>query len=146
MSQWDDDEQLMEELDQALRGAVSESARQAAQAAFAWRTIDEDLMLLAHDSSQREQAMVRGSATAPRVLGFQGVDFTLEIELDAGTLMGQVVPGRVCRVSVLHPSGDPSSVDTDETGFFSLPAPAGGPVRFTVTFRGSTESTEWLTL
>jgi hypothetical protein len=80
------------------------------------------------------------------VIGFQGTDFTLEIELDAGNLMGQVVPGRVCRISVLTPAGVQHSVDTDESGFFALPAPDGGPVRFSVTCDDATQSTEWLTL
>ena len=38
MTRWDDDDQLMQDLDEALHGAVSDGARQAARAAFAWRT------------------------------------------------------------------------------------------------------------
>jgi hypothetical protein len=60
--------------------------------------------------------------------------------------MGQVVPGRVCRVSVLLPGQDPLWVDTDESGFFSLRVPAGRPVRFTVRCDGATQSTGWLAL
>ena len=146
MMLWDDDETLMQDLDEALRGAVSETARSAARAAFAWGTIDEDLMSLAHDSSLSDEVLVRSAATAPHVLGFEGRDFTFEVELDAGTLMGQVVPGRVCRVWVLSLGQEPLSVDTDEFGFFSLPAPAGRPVRFTVTYDGATQSTDWLSL
>ena len=121
MTLWDDDEMLMDDLDEALQGAVSDSARSAARAAFAWRTIDEDLMSLAYDSSLTEEVLVRSVATTPRVIGFQGTDFTLEIELDAGTLMGQVVPGRVCRISILSPAGAKHAANTDESGFFSLP-------------------------
>jgi hypothetical protein len=146
MSRWDDDDQLMQDLDEALHGAVSDRARQAARAAFAWRTIDEDLMHLAHDSLVSEELMVRGAAVAPRVVGFLGSDFTLEVEVDAGTVMGQVVPGRVCQVSVVTPAGAFGSVTTDESGVFSLPAPDRGTVRFTVTCAGTTESTEWLTV
>jgi len=146
MTRWDDDDQLMQDLDEALHGAVSDGARQAARAAFAWRTIDEELMRLAHDSSLTEEVMVRGAAIAPRVVGFLGSDFTLEVEVDAGTVMGQVVPGKVCRVSILTPTGTFGSAETDESGFFSLPAPDGGPVRFTVAGESAVQSTEWLTL
>lgn len=147
MTVWDDDEKLMGDLDDALAGAVSERARVDARAAFAWRTIDDDLMSLAHDSSLSEAVLVRSAATtAPRVVGFQGTDFSLEIEIDNGTLMGQVMPGRVCRISVVAPVGEPRSVDSDESGFFSLAAPAAGPVRFAVAYDGVTQSTEWLTL
>jgi hypothetical protein len=146
MSRWDDDDQLMQDLDDALHGAVSDRARQAARAAFAWRTIDEDLMRLAHDSSLTEEVVARGAAIAPRVAGFQGSDFTLEVEVDAGTVMGQVVPGTVCQISIVTPTGVFGSARTDETGFFALPAPEGGPVRFIVTGEGPAQSTEWLTL
>jgi len=146
MSRWDDDDQLMQDLDEALHGAVSDGARRAARAAFAWRTIDEELMRLAHDSSLSEEMLVRSAAVAPRVVGFQGSDFTLEVEVDASTVMGQVVPGRVCEVSIVTPAGPVGSAATDETGFFSLAAPDGGPVRFTVIWEGSAHSTEWLVL
>jgi hypothetical protein len=146
MTLWDDDEMLMQDLDEAMRGAVSDTARTAARAAFAWGTIDEDLMSLAHDSSVSQEVLVRSASTAPHVLGFEGKDFTFEVEYDAGTLMGQVVPGRVCRVSVLVPGHEPLWVQTDESGLFSLRVPAGRPVRFTVTYDGETQSTVWLAL
>lgn len=146
MTLWDDDETLMQDLHEAVQGEVSERARVDARAAFAWRTIDDDLMRLAHDSSLADEVLVRSTAAGTaRVVGFHGTDFSLEVELDAGTLMGQVVPGRRCRISVLSPAGEPRSVDTDESGCFSLPAPEGGPVRFVVAYGGATQSTEWLT-
>jgi len=103
-------------------------------------------MSLAHDSSVDHEVLVRSASAAPHVLGFEGREFSLEVEFDAGTLMGQVVPGRVCRISVLLPGQEPLRVDTDESGFFSLRVPGGRPVRFTVTYDGETQSTAWLTL
>jgi hypothetical protein len=146
MTHWDNDERLMQDLREALDGAVSDGARSDARAAFTWRTIDEELMRLSHDSWQSEEVLVRKDGAATRVLGFDGNDFSLEIELDAGALMGQVVPGRACRVSVFTPKGESGSVDTDQSGFFSLAAPARGPVRLTVASDGSAQSTEWLQL
>ena len=147
MSRWEDDEILMQDLYDALAGAVSDQARIDARAAFAWRTIDDDLMSLAHDSLHAEELLVRSAAvSAPRVVGFQGTGFSLEIEVDGSTMMGQVLPGRECQISVVTSAGEPNVVVTDESGFFSTRAPGPGPVRFTVTYDGSVQSTEWMTL
>jgi hypothetical protein len=147
MDGWDDDERLIGDLDDALAGAVTDRARADARAAFTWRTIDQDLMSLVHDSALSGPAVVRRSGPdGPRVIGFRGTDFTLEVEIDGQTLMGQLVPGRVCRVSVVSPDGEPGGAVTDESGFFSSAAPPPGPVRFTVTCGAATQSTEWVTL
>lgn len=146
MSGWDDDE-LLRHLDDALAGTVSDRARDDARAAFAWRTIDDDLMSLDHDSGLSHTMMVRSPATsAARTVGFCGEGLSLEIEIDGDALMGQVLPARVCQVSVVPSAGETRSVDTDESGFFSLTAPPAGPVRLIVAHDGSTQSTEWLTL
>jgi hypothetical protein len=147
MTRWNDDETLMQDLDDALAGAVSDRARVDARAAFAWRTIDDDLMSLSHDSLTSGELVVRSAAVAaPRVVGFQGVGLSLEIEIDGTMLMGQVVPGRVCQISVVTSAGEPATVETDESGVFSIVAPVVGPVRFTVSYDDQVQSTEWLTL
>jgi hypothetical protein len=146
MTLWDDDDALMQDLGEAMRGAVSERAREAARAAFAWRTLDEELMRLSYDSLLSEEVLVRRAAGSPRVLGFMGSDLTLEVEVDGGSMMGQVVPGRVCRIAVFSPQGEVGSTDTDQSGIFSIAGPVAGPVRFRVTCEGRTQSTEWLTL
>ena len=72
MTPWTDDEGLMEELARATREEreVPDRRRRAAYAAFAWRTIDEDLMSLTHDSLLSATAAVRGPEDA-RTLAFQ---------------------------------------------------------------------------
>ncbi len=147
IGRWDDDDQLAGDLDDALAGAVSDQARADARAAFTWRIVDQDLMSLVHDSELRaSEPAHRAGPGGPRVIGFRGAGLTLEIEIDGETLMGQVAPGRFCRVSVVTPAGDPGSAVTDESGFFSAAAPPGGPVRFSVTCGAATRSTEWVTL
>ena len=113
---YDDDEALLRDLGDAVADsrAVTERARAAARAAFAWRTIDEELLELDHDS-ESAGLLVRGVDTA-RVLGFRGREVTLEVELDRGHLTGQVIPGQVCRVSVVTPAGDRWEVLSDESG------------------------------
>jgi len=57
----DDDETLLRDLGDAVADsrAVSETARAAARAAFTWRTIDEELLELDHDS-ESAGLLVRG--------------------------------------------------------------------------------------
>ena len=75
--------------------------------------------------------MRSASVSTPRVVGFQGTGFSLEIEIDGSGSMGQVLPGRECQIAVVTSAGEPRTVQTDESGFFTTSAPAPGPVRFT---------------
>jgi len=143
---FDDDEALLRVLKDALADerAVTERARAAARAAFTWRTIDEELLDLAHDSESAD-LLVRGVATA-RVLGFRGRELTLEVEFDRGQLTGQVIPGRVCQVSVVTPTGNRWEVQSDESGVFTRPLDVSGPVRFVLDVGGHTQGTAWVIL
>ena len=143
---YDDDEALLRDLGDAVADnrAVTETARAAARAAFTWRTIDEELLELDHDS-ESAGLLVRGVDSA-RVLGFRGREVTLEVELDRGQLTGQVIPGQVCRVSVVTPAGDRWEVLSDESGVFMRPLEVSGPVRFVVEVGGRTQGTAWVTL
>jgi len=143
---YDDDEALLRDLGDAVADsrAVTERARAAARAAFAWRTIDEELLELDHDSDSAG-LLVRGMVTA-RVLGFRGREVTLEVELDRGHLTGQVIPGQMCRVSVVTPAGDRWEVLSDESGVFMRPLEVSGPVRFVVDVGGRTRGTAWVTV
>ena len=69
MSNWNDDEALIQELRAAVASneAVSERSRDAARSAFTWRNVDkelEELLSLSHDSSLVEDVLVRGAAVA----------------------------------------------------------------------------------
>ena len=143
---FDDDEVLLRDLGDAVADsrAVTDRARAAARAAFAWRTLDDELLELDHDSDSAG-VLVRGMVTA-RVLGFRGRDVTLEVELDRGQLTGQVIPGQACRVSVVTPAGDRWEVLSDESGVFMRPLEVSGPVRFVVEIDGRARGTTWVTL
>ena len=143
---FDDNEAMLRDLKDALADerAVTERARAAARAAFTWRTIDEELLDLDHDSESAD-LLVRGVATA-RVLGFRGRELTLEVEFDRGQLTGQVIPGRVCQVSVVTPTGNRWEVQSDESGVFTRPLDVSGPVRFVLDVGGHTQGTAWVIL
>ncbi|MGB7981337.1 MAG: hypothetical protein WCF36_11170 [Candidatus Nanopelagicales bacterium] len=148
MANWEDDDALMTDLESATAQAraVTDRARAAARAAFAWRTIDEELMGLGHDSLHASASVVRGPGALARVVSFQARGFTLELELELeqDRLMGQVVPGGACVVSVLLPDGSARRAEVDASGFFSIEAIGRGPRRFTVEIDGRTQSSPWL--
>ena len=143
-----DDDELMRLLAEAeaARAGVSGRSRAAARAAYSWRTIDDELMELSFDSRLSDELLVRGAAPDTRVVGFRGSDFTLELENDEGQLLGQVVPGRTCVVTLLTRVGEVATVDTDESGFFTLPISGEAPWRLRVDLDGRVESTGWLPL
>lgn len=146
----DDDERLLDDLRSALAevAAVPERARAAARAAFTWRTVDEELMRLVHDSWAATESLVRGPSArgdrGARVVSFEGDGFSLELELSEGTALGQVVPGRACRVTAEHRDGTSEAVDADEAGYFVLAHQGRGPVRFTVEIADRRHTSPWL--
>lgn len=122
MPTWDDDDALMADLGRAIRAReeVPDRARQAARMAFAWRTVDEELMALTHDSALGSATLVRGVQAGPRVVAFQLGELGLEVELDGAGAIGQVLPGSACVVTVESPQGSAAHLDVDESGFFTL--------------------------
>lgn len=143
-----DDEALMRELGEAVRAreAVTDRARDAARAAFAWRTIDEDLLALTHDAPASAETLVRATADGPqaRVLSFEGAGISVEIEVLADQLIGQVLPGQEGRITLESPDEPARAVDVDATGFFEFRAPPSGPMRLRLTVAGRRMTTSWL--
>ena len=147
MTSWMDDEGLMDELAVAIgqERDVPDHRRQAAYGAFAWRTVDQDLLTLMHDSALEATAAVRGDQDA-RTLSFAGGGLSLELEVDGSTLTGQVLlPGSMGEVTMERADGVSRSARTDASGFFSLPD-ASGTVRFAVDIDGTLRHTEWIVL
>jgi len=153
MASWTDDDDLMRDLGDAVREgeAVPPRFREAARAAFAWRTVDrelEELLALTHDSALADPVVVRAvpPSTAPRVLSFAGGEVGLEVEIDGAQLMGQVLPPRRCQV-VLRPAEGPTvTVDVDDSGFFSAAGVPTGNVKLEVVLGRSRLATAWLLL
>ncbi len=147
MTSWTDDEGLMEELSRAAEQErdVPAHRRRAAYDAFAWRTIDEDLMSLTHDSLLTANAAVRGPEDA-RTVSFEGGGMSLELEVDGSVLTGQVLlAGSMAEVTMERAAGESRTARTDASGFFTLPD-ATGTVRFAVDVGGGVRRTEWIVL
>ncbi len=150
MTSWANDDYLMRELEEAVSETrwVSDTARTAARAAFSWRTVDSELLVLSYDSLLHEDAPVRrADGEAVRTASFQGDGITLEVEVDDGNLLGQLVPGRACHVLLENLDGSVVSTEADESGFFSIPdLNPGRSVRFKLKIGDSTKTTAWMAL
>ncbi|HEX7305302.1 hypothetical protein [Lentzea sp.] len=134
---WDSDEVLLD----ALRDAVSTPPDdvppefvEAAKAAFTWRTIDEELLLItSYDSVLDDTLFARARATATaRQLVFDADGVMLQVEVSAAGITGQLVPA-TGSVTLVTPSGDHETAEVDELGTFVMDAAPRGPVRFRFT-------------
>jgi hypothetical protein len=140
-----DDEGLMTELGLALEQAsVPDHRREAARAAFTWRTIDEELLALTHDSLEMAGAAVRGVLDV-RTLGFESDGLSLEIEVDGDRVIGQVLDTDVDEVVVESVGEGSQTSRVDASGVFSVVVPAG-PVRFGIRIDGEVRHTPWIVL
>lgn len=146
MSSSTDDEGLMEELARAMAqvGEVPEHRREAARAAFSWRTIDEELLALTHDSLELADAAVRGALDV-RTLGFETDGLSLEIEVDGDQVFGQVLDATVDEVLVESVGEGTQTSPVDASGVFSMVVPTG-PVRFGIRVDGLLRHTPWIVL
>ncbi len=157
---------LDQELDDELRriaarlDPVPDALVRAAEAAFTWRGVDDELAELAFDSlaDQESLALVRGGGE-PRLLTFHAADLTIELEIlppapehtqaaagAAHRLVGQLLPGRPARVQVRHPDGV-LEVATDELGRFVADRVASGPISLRCQQGGAEAApivTEWV--
>jgi hypothetical protein len=141
------DEALMRELRSALSPdrQVPDGWREAARGAYTWRTVDQELLSLTHDSLAEPGAAVRGP-TAPRVLAFTGGELSLEVELVDRRVMGQVTGTDITEVVFESADGRALPASPDESGFFALEGEDHGLVRFAVRCGDRRLVTEWILL
>ncbi|GID95703.1 hypothetical protein ACFQFC_06355 [Amorphoplanes digitatis] len=150
---WDDDPALVADLREALapREALPPDFAAAARAAFAWRTVDEELFLaeLSFDSSAPHGALAirAGTAAGARLLVFDGGGYRIDAEIDDdGDAVGQVSPASGGTVSCQTPDGTFAEAPIDEAGCFSVRTPAAGAVRLRLRAGGRPVSTDWINL
>lgn len=148
MNDWSNDEELMASLAEAVAetDAVTDRRREAAQAAFTWRSVDAELMTLLHDSALDAGAAVRGAGDPGRLLSFGLGGLSLEVEVGAGELSGQVLPAQNATIMLQRIGTDDRTVAADGAGFFRFEAVESGPVRLMVTTSEHTSTTSWVSI
>jgi len=143
---WDSDEVLLDALRDALSTPPDEVPPEfveAAKAAFTWRTIDEELLLItSYDSVLDDTLFSRARATATaRQLVFDADGVVLQVEVSAAGVTGQLMPASG-PVTLVTPNGDHETAAVDELGMFVMGAAPRGPVRF----RFADGCTDWFIL
>lgn len=130
---------------------IRERYRRSAQAAFTWRTIDQELadlsvLALIYDSATDDAALVRAAdVDEPRQLSFASDALTLDVEVESGVLRGQLIPAGPGTATVQFGSGASVEVQADEDGMFSVERPHdAGPVRIRCRVGDVTLSTPWM--
>ncbi|MFD5593331.1 hypothetical protein [Streptomyces griseorubiginosus] len=138
---------LEEELRQAtaILDPVPTALRQIAVEAFALHDLDSRIAELSFDSVV-DALPVRGAAAAPRMLTFHAGEVTVDVELTAQGLMGQVLPPRPARIEVLSGPRPGAPLTTDDMGRFTCEVPPTGPFALRLRTDGEVIVTDWLTV
>jgi hypothetical protein len=145
------DDALLAELRRAIsaREAVPEEFMRAARNAFAWHNIDAELAQLTYDSVhlQAGSAPTRAEPAGIRALTFTSTQLTIELEVTADSLLGQIVPAQVATIEVQTRADVSMVVEIDEIGCFVIQPIPGEPFRMRVRADAGTEVlTGWITL
>ncbi|MFD5405811.1 hypothetical protein [Streptomyces griseorubiginosus] len=146
-----DEELALDLLEEELRQAtaildpVPTALRQIAVEAFALHDLDSRIAELSFDSVV-DALPVRGAAAAPRMLTFHAGEVTVDVELTAQGLMGQVLPPRPARIEVLSGPRPGAPLTTDDMGRFTCEVPPTGPFALRLRTDGEVIVTDWLTV
>jgi hypothetical protein len=146
---WDDDQHILDDLSDALReAALTGTLAEYGKGAYAWRTIDQDLLLasLSFDSSLERVQERRSDPDDARVLVFTAPPLSLELEVMPDRTVGQIVPPGPGEIRVEAADGVTSHVETDDAGFFVLPGMPRGPVRLRCDTPTGRLVTDWVRL
>ncbi|MFF8175742.1 hypothetical protein [Streptomyces chartreusis] len=140
-----DIELLEEELRQAasILDPVPAQLCQLAVEAFALHDLDARIAELTFDSVE-DAIPVRGATDVPRMLTFRAGEVTVDVEVTAQGLMGQVLPPQQARIEVLGGPQTATPVEADAMGRFASDAPPSGPFALRLRTGGEVVVTEWL--
>jgi hypothetical protein len=144
-----DDEALLAALREALATTLHPRRDEliaSAQDAFSFASITDEVAKLVFDSMWEDklETASRATATSVRTLVFESDDLTLEIEVSSEGVVGQITPGDGATIEAERSDGRRSGVQTDEFGWFSLPALGPGPLRFHVSAGAAKAVTDWV--
>ncbi|WP_437064761.1 hypothetical protein [Streptomyces sp. enrichment culture] len=138
---------LEEELRQAaaVLDPVPAELRRVAVDAYSLHDLDARLAELTFDSLV-DSVPVRGATDVPRMLTFRTGELSVDVEVTAHGLIGQVLPPQPARIEVLggpHPAA-PDTLTADTMGRFTSDVPPAGPFALRLRTGGEVVVTEWL--
>jgi hypothetical protein len=148
---WLDDDQLLTALRDALRAAedVPPEFVEAGRAAYTWYNIDAELAALTYDSAVEEPMAAGATRAEPaslRALTYATNHVTIELEVTADAVFGQLLPPQAGSVSAHVATGHFADATADEMGFFAIrPMPKGSFRLRCRTTSGSDVLTGWIT-
>ena len=147
---WDDDERLLEELAEAVRGTqpLADTIAAQAEGVLSWRTIDEDLLQasLTFDSSLEPVQGTRADPGQSRLLVFTSTPLSVELEVNQDEVVGQILPPGPGEIHVETRDGKEFSVSADESGFFELPPLPADAIRLRCDTPTGRVVTDWVRL
>ncbi|MFE2279917.1 hypothetical protein ACFXAE_22315 [Streptomyces sp. NPDC059454] len=140
-----DDGLLEEELRQAaaVLDPLPPALLQIAVDAYALHDLDARVAELTFDSLV-DAIPVRGATDVPRMLTFTAGEVTLDVEVTAEGLMGQVLPPQPARVEVLGGPQTTAPLTADDLGRFTTATPPSGPFALRLRTGADVVVTEWL--
>ncbi|MFV0132499.1 hypothetical protein ACLGIH_04460 [Streptomyces sp. HMX87] len=139
------DGMLEEQLRQAaavLDPVPAELSRIAVDA-YALHDLDARLAELTFDSLV-DGIPVRGEEDPPRMLTFSAGEVTIDVEVTAEGLIGQLLPPGPARIEVLSGPQAARTLTADDLGRFTGEAPPAGPFALRLAAGGEVLVTEWL--
>ncbi len=113
--------------------------------AFAWHDVDFELAALTFDSATAP-AGTRAEVATLRALTFAARRLTIELEVTADALVGQLVPPQPGELEVRPREGGIRTVPIDEVGWFAIRPRPAGLFRLHVHTAEGDVRTEWMTL
>ena len=149
MNDFDDEEFDGAPLEEELRLAaaildpVPAELSRIAVDAYALHDLDAKVAELTFDSVV-DAIPVRGATDVPRMLTFRSGEVTVDVEVTAQGLMGQVLPPQPARIEVLSGPQSAAPLTADAMGRFVSDTPPAGPFALRLRTGGEVVVTEWL--
>jgi hypothetical protein len=149
MSDHNGDDLWLARLADALREepTVPRYVVEAGYAAYTWGDPDTELAQLTYDSDHEALAAAgtRSQQASLRSLTYTGATVSLELMIEHGAVLGQLVPPQPGTLVVAHQDGSTSTVQVDGLGCFALSPVPEAPFQFRLQGEVSV-ATDWIRL
>jgi hypothetical protein len=106
----------------------------------------QDLACVSFDSSLEPVQGMRAEPGRARVLIFTAAALSLELEVMADHVVGQIVPPEPGEITVETPDGASARIEADDIGFFDFAGLPRGPVRLRCETSAGRLVTDWICL